>query len=543
MIRKRSIISLLAVSVLLSVVALGMQVANGITLMPKEQLGKSIFFDQNLSFNKNQSCSACHGPEAGWTGPQSDTNVGGAVYEGSISGRFGNRKPPSAAYATLSPVLHTDEDGLFVGGNFWDGRATGEKLGNPSADQAQGPFLNPAEQALPDSACVVYRVCTGSYPVSFEDVWGAGACAITWPDDIDTVCHTEGGTVSLSTEDRATSDTAYNNIALSIAAFEASPEVNAFTSKFDIGKLKGQEQRGLKLFNGKAGCNGCHISDGNAPLFTDFTYDNLGIPKNPENPVYGYDPSFIDYGLGGFLTITPLPPYTPDYSAFADENRGRQKVPTLRNLDLRPYDGFVKAYGHNGYFKSLKGIVHFYNTRDVLSQCPNGYTEAQALAADCWPPPEVAGTVNREELGNLGLTSAEEDDIVAFLKTLSDGYVPDLIGTWTSFTNTCKETKKGIKCKVKGKLNIENIGTQDAKSSFVRYYLSDDGTYDEGDMLLKQVATGKITTNKSKTKTFSYSFKNDTDTAGKYIIAIIDADNTVEESDETNNNIVYGPLQ
>ena len=103
---------------------------------------------------------------------------------------------------------------------------------------------------------------------------------------------------------------------------------------------------------------------------------------------------------------------------------GKQKVPTLRNVDKRPSEGFVKAYGHNGYFKSLEGIVHFYNTRDVKPECPGLYTEAQALADDCWPPPEVAENVNTDELGDLGLTPEEEAAIVAFLKTLSDGYVP-----------------------------------------------------------------------------------------------------------------------
>ena len=87
---------------------------------------------------------------------------------------------------------------------------------------------------------------------------------------------------------------------------------------------------------------------------------------------------------------------------------GKHKVPTLRNVDKRPYPEFVKAYGHNGYFKSLKEIVHFYNTRDV---------EGAA-----WPPPEVPENVNTTELGNLGLSDAEEDAIVAFLKTLTDGY-------------------------------------------------------------------------------------------------------------------------
>ena len=118
-------------------------------LTPNEQLGKLIFFDESLSINGNQSCATCHGLDVGWTGPAEDINATGAVYEGSVPGRFGNRKPPSSAYATLSPIFHFSErQGLFIGGNFWDGRATGERLGNPAADQAQGPFLNPLEQAL-----------------------------------------------------------------------------------------------------------------------------------------------------------------------------------------------------------------------------------------------------------------------------------------------------------------------------------------------------------------------------------------------------------
>jgi len=394
------------------------------TLTPSQQLGKSIFFDTDLSINQNQACAACHAPESGWTGPDSNINAHGSVYEGSIPGRFGDRKPPSSAYATFSPIFHYDaRANLFVGGNFWDGRATGEKLGNPAADQAQGPFLNPAEQALPDSACVVYIVCTASHPVSFEDVWGAGACDIAWPADIDTTCGTEGAQVSLSAEDRTKSDMAYDQAALSIAAYEASAEVNAFSSKYDLtfsdsfnkAKLSKEEQKGYSLFRGKGKCARCHAVDGKKALFTDFTFDNLGLPQNPENPA-GTAPVFIDPGLGGFLMHAG---YTEDvYLA----EWGKHKVPTLRNVDLKPDTAFVKAYGHNGYFKSLKGIVHFYNTRDVKSTCSGLFTEAQALAADCWPAPEVAMNVNTGELGNLGLTAEEEDAIVAFLKALSDGY-------------------------------------------------------------------------------------------------------------------------
>jgi cytochrome c peroxidase len=404
-------------------VSIGVLNAPGNSLTPNEQLGKSIFFDQNLSIGRNQSCAACHGPEVGWTGPLSATNAGGAVYEGSISGRFGDRKPPSAAYATVSPVFQVDKKGLFVGGNFWDGRATGETLGNPAADQAQGPFLNPVEQALPDAACVVHRVCTASYPVSFEEVWGTGACDIEWPVDIDAVCTTERATVPLSTEDRTKSDEAYDEIALSIAAYEGSPEVNEFTSKFDFTKkgkvkLSKKEQSGFALFMGKGKCRLCHISNGRFPLFTDFTFDNLGVPLNPENPVYDHDPGFVDYGLGGFLRNRGDPP------AVYEAELGKHKVPTLRNVDLRPVPSFVKAYAHNGYFKTLEGIVHFYNTRDVEPVCPGDYTEAEALAVGCWPAPEVAVNVNSDELGDLGLTSEEEDAIVAFLKALSDGFQP-----------------------------------------------------------------------------------------------------------------------
>jgi cytochrome c peroxidase len=362
-----------------------------------EELGKAIFFDENLSANGDQSCASCHAPEAGWTGPDSYVNAHGAVYEGSIDNAFGDRKPPSAAYATFSPVFHVDKKGLFTGGNFWDGRATGEKLGNPAADQAQGPFLNPKEQALPSADVLVERVCSASYGDLFRDVWGDEMC------------------------DPSNVNAAYDAIGLSIAAYEASSEVNAFTSKYDYtftgqAKLTKEEQRGFALFQGKGKCRLCHTS-GKDALFTDFTFDNLGIPQNPENPA-GVAPDFVDLGLGGFLSTRP------EYAEYADDNMGMHKVPTLRNVDLRPSIDFVKAYGHNGYFKTLEGIVHFYNTRDVLPTCSGPYTEAEALENKCWPKPEVSENVNTAELGDLGLTPDEEAAIVAFLRTLSDGYKP-----------------------------------------------------------------------------------------------------------------------
>jgi cytochrome c peroxidase len=396
-------------------ITLWLTAATGVaqTLTPVEQLGKSIFFDTNLSSNANQACAACHTPETGWTGPDSAINATGAAYEASISGRFGNRKPPSSAYATSSPLLHyviEEKEALFSGGNFWDGRATGEKLGNPAADQAQGPFLNPLEQALDAPVEVVSRVCGSAYADLFRHVWGADICN---PDKV---------------------DAAFDNIARSIAAYEASPESNAFTSKYDY-YLKGmvdlskEEQDGLNLFKNDGKCANCHVLDpgpnGEPPLFTDFTYDNLGVPRNPKNPFYtqaAFNPlqdRWIDLGLGTFLESRL------DYRQFAPANYGKHKVTTLRNVDKRPSERFVKAYTHNGYFKSLKGVVHFYNTRDAKPACSNPFTtEAEALAQHCWPAPEVPMNVNHEELGNLHLTEAQEEAIVTFLKTLSDGYQP-----------------------------------------------------------------------------------------------------------------------
>jgi cytochrome c peroxidase len=398
MFRKRSIVIGIVVVGVLLLLSVGAVLAQS-DLTPEEELGKSIFFDEDLSFNQNQSCASCHDPAWGFTGPDMTTNSHGAVYEGSVAEQFGDRKPPSAAYATQSPIFHVDKKGTFVGGNFWDGRATGEVLGNPAADQALGPFLNPVEQALATVADVVGAVCSSSYADLFTEVWGTEAC------------------------DPGNVHKAYGFIGLSISAYEASPEVNAFSSKLDLkGKLTKEEQRGKSLFKGKGGCAACHPSNGKQPLFTDFTFDNLGVPTNPENPAYVADASFVDAGLGGFLKTVGY-----DEEVY-EEEWGKQKVPTLRNVDLRPSPADVKAYAHNGYFKTLEGIVHFYNTRDVLPTCPEDgtygiYTEAEALAAECWPEPEVADNVNDDELGDLGLTPDEEAAIVAFLTTLSDGWM------------------------------------------------------------------------------------------------------------------------
>lgn len=352
-------------------------------LTDMELLGKKLFFDENLSANKNQSCATCHAPEAGWVGPHSNINANGAVYEGSVAGAFGDRKPPSAAYGGDSPILYKEEDGLWVGGMFWDGRAAGWVLGDPLAEQAKGPYLNPMEQALPDAKSVIAVIKASEYADLFEQLF---------PGSLE-------GNV----------DEAYDNVGRAVAAYERSDEVNPFSSKFDAwlkgkAKLTPQEHRGKAVFQGKGKCDLCHLIKGTKPLFTDFTFDNLGIPKNLANPYTISHPDWADPGLGGFLKSINEESW--------EDNLGKHKVPTLRNVDLRT-PGLVKAYGHNGYFKSLEEIVHFYNTRDVPGAGWKGMP---------WPEPEVSDNVNTAELGDLGLTEKQEADLVAFLKTLSDGY-------------------------------------------------------------------------------------------------------------------------
>jgi cytochrome c peroxidase len=400
-------------------------------LTPLQQLGKHLFFD-NISDPPWMSCATCHAPAAGWTGTIPGINLHGGVYRGAVPQRFGDRKPPSSAYATRNPVFGFDEaSGEFVGGSFWDGRATGERLGNPAADQALGPYLNPVEQNMPSPQAVCEHIAGSGYAELFEQVWGPG---------------------SLDCSDLGVEDT-YDRVGLSVAAYEDSSEVNPFSSKYDVywaacldagndpgdcglaegdkgvldplGILTDQEWDGLIEFGEY--CAPCHQSHvpgpgGLPPLFTDFKYDNIGVPRNPENPFYAMDEvflddgspinplgeDFVDFGLGNFLRTRP------EWSALAEENDGKFKVPTLRNVDRRPGDGFPKAYMHNGVFKTLETVVHFYNTRDVPEEN--------------WPPPEVPQNVNREllegvPLGDLQLDQEAEDAIVAFLKTLSDGWL------------------------------------------------------------------------------------------------------------------------
>jgi len=417
-----------------------------------ELLGKAMLYDKQLSVNRNEACAFCHMPETGFTGPVSELNRTTGSYPGSGRTRFSERKPQSHAYAPLAPVLHYNPgQGDLVGGNFWDMRATGRRLGNPAAEQAQGPPTNPVEMGLPDIACAVYRASQRPYRALFERVWGQQAFAITWPNDVEEVCNRPGPPpagdpipVHLHPRDRGLAGVTFDQMAQSIANYEASAEVTTFTSKFDAvlaGKAQftAQEQSGYSLFRGKAKCNDCHRDGGPGedPLFTDFTASNIGTPANPRLPYYAEDQpdafgyvanpdghAFVDGGVGRFLAKGhPLSePSAVDarWLKYAPANKARVQVPTLRNVDKRPYPEFVKAYGHNGYFTSLKMIVHFYNTRDVLRQCR---LDDPGEGTTCWPPPESTDNMNTSKVGRLGLTDAEEDALVSFMQTLTDGFM------------------------------------------------------------------------------------------------------------------------
>jgi cytochrome c peroxidase len=232
-----------------------------------------------------------------------------------------------------------------------------------------------------------------------------------------------------------------------MASYEASSDVSPFSSKFDAwlaGKeqLTAEEKRGYELFNGKGHCNQCHSSGTAAnagipkaadvaPLFTDFTSANLGLPRNLAQPFYceskpdqyGYvaNPQGLastDLGVGGMLS-GPNNPNPTQWRQLAPLFNGKFRTPTVRDVDMRPRPDFVKAYMHNGYLKSLKEVVHFDNTSQTLPRCAQG---SPGEKVTCWPEPEVPENITHR-VGNLGLTNEEEDDIVSFLKTLTDGFV------------------------------------------------------------------------------------------------------------------------
>jgi cytochrome c peroxidase len=352
------------------------------TLTAQQKLGKSLFTDFGLSHTGRQGCSYCHDPVAAFTDPEHE-----AASDGDDESLVGNRNSPTVMYSAFSPEFHYDEEkGKYVGGQFLDGRS-------PSLeDQAGHPFLNPIEMNNPNAAAVIEKLQNGPNAEAFKAVYGQDAFADTGK--------------------------AYSNLTSAIAAYERSSELSPFTSKFDY-YLKGKvllspaEMRGMTVFN-EAGCSGCHIdtpsADGTHPLFTDFSYDNIGSPKNFESEfldmpanVNPDGEAYLDPGLGGILGDPAL------YGMF--------KVPTLRNINL------TGPYGHDGYFTTLDQIILFFATRDTWATCADPTTSAvDAVAQQCWPDAEFGLTMNTSQMGNLNLSDKQIQDIKVFLATLQDGY-------------------------------------------------------------------------------------------------------------------------
>lgn len=345
----------------------------------KIALGEVLFHDKNLSLNRTMACATCHQAGSAMIDPRESAAVGASLGDDDFS--RSDRNAPTAAYAKFSPSFHFDSgEGLYIGGQFHDGSAKDLKA------QAKGPFLNPVEMMMPDESAVIDRVKENSETVSrLKAIYGENI----FDDDLK----------------------AYDAVADSISLFEMSDIFSPFDSKYDrflAGResLTAQEEEGRRLFEGKAMCSACHpgtTDDGSRPLFTDYSYDNLGVPVNHAlREANGLGEGYIDNGLGARRDIND------------PALNGAFKVATLRNIAV------TGPYMHNGLFKDLKTVVHFYNTRDV-----DGAINPETGLP--WEKGEVDATKNVNELGDLGLSDEEEDALVAFMNTLTDRQYEHLI--------------------------------------------------------------------------------------------------------------------
>jgi len=355
----------------------------------KAQLGDRIFHDATLSLSGRQSCASCHVAAAG----HAQDNPLAAQLGGAGLNLQGTRVAPSIRYLATNTAFHFDEEDTPTGGFFWDGRAAS------LAEQAGGPFLNPVEMAMPSKAAVVSRLEQAGYAAQFRAVFG---------EDI-----------------FSRIDDAFAALTEALQAYQLEDEeFRPFSSKYDA-YLRGevalgaQEARGLALFNdpAKGNCAACHPSeraaDGSHPLFTDFSYDNLGVPRNPEIAANA-DPAFFDLGLCA----------RPDGALAARTDLcGAFKVPSLRNVALR------QALFHNGRFKTLQDALSFYVQRDTSPE--KFYPRKADGSIDLFDdlPQAFKANVNRTEAPydrNAGdapaLSDAEIDDVMAFLRTLTDGW-------------------------------------------------------------------------------------------------------------------------
>ena len=357
------------------------------------RLGLSLFTDTTLSEPNGTSCGACHSPNLGFGGNHG-SRIGVAL--GSQPGALGLRNSQTNAYVADIPALAFVTQGgetELRGGHFWDGRA------DTLAQQALGPFLNPLEMNNPSKQAVVNKVAAARYAPLFRQVFGNGIFSDT--------------------------DAAYTAIGVAIAAFERAA-LQPFNSKYDA-MVRGQvrftaaEARGMALFMdpSRANCAGCHVmnpTSGNPKdsPFSDFTYYATGIPRNAAIP-RNADPAFFDLGVCGPERTPPSPPAGISVESLC----GKFRMPTLRNVAERP------AYMHNGFFNNLADVVRFYSTRNTNPQrwygpsgVPNDLPEAYRGNIEHDKAP-----FNRSATAGPLLNEGEIADMVAFLRTLSDGFV------------------------------------------------------------------------------------------------------------------------
>ena len=344
----------------------------------KTELGQALFFDVNLSANRNQSCATCHDPAFGFADPR-DNGVQGAASLGSDGKSVGDRNAPSAAYAMFSPVF-SKKEGIYQGGQFHDGRV------NSLAEQAMGPPTNPVEMGMADKAAILERLLENKlYTQSFSKLYGAGVLS--------------------------DAEQAYIAMADSIQAFESSPEFAPFDSKYDR-FLKGeyqltdQEELGRTLFFSQqfTNCNQCHQLKTSASdtqeTFTNYQYFNIGTPVNTAlRSVNGVSPEHQDNGL-------------LDNPAVSDPAQaGKFKVPTLRNVAV------TGPYMHNGVFQDLRTVVLFYNKYNSRS----AKRQINPETGEQWQLPEVPENLALKELeSGPALKDQRIDALVAFMKTLTD---------------------------------------------------------------------------------------------------------------------------
>ena len=358
-------------------------------LSPQASLGQKIFMDQSLSASGKMSCATCHDP-ANYHAQSNDLAVqlGGANLDVP-----GFRAVPSLRYLNLTPAFYFAADGTPTGGFTRDGRA------NTLAIQAARPFLAPHEMANADKNSVVEKMKLTAYANEFRQVYG------------DAVYNNP--------------ELAFDRITYSLQLYQMEDrEFHPYDSKYDQflagkAKLNDAELRGLALFNNplKGNCAACHLSnkgpDGAAPLFTDFTFDNLGVPRNPAIPATA-DPAYFDMGLCG--------PDRLDLTARHDLC-GAFKLPTLRNVATR------KVFFHNGRYTNLTDVLGFYVRRDTNPEewYPLGVNGTPVKFNDL--PVAYARNVNTTEVpynrkpgSEPALTSSEIADVISFLGSLTDGF-------------------------------------------------------------------------------------------------------------------------